>query len=218
MCLVLASAADQFVVDGVSTFLTQFIEEAHGQTKSVANLVLACMIPAMFLGSVCGGWLSKHYGWGVRGMTLLAWTSSGLSIFLCTAALSPTFEVFAVFFVLALFVVFVSVAPIITSMERVVLEHDRELALGLNNLAAKVIGSIGGPIVLGALIDKYPCDLKVTLFALAGSGFLLVAVAVFICWIIHINGDFEDFARDPVSPSPLPLGGVEMLSISDNVD
>eukprot|EP00659_Diplonema_papillatum_P005508 gene5508-8383_t len=128
-------------------------QEEHNQTKSTSGLILGVTIPAMFLGSVLGGWIPKHFGWGVKGLLMVGWSSSALSVISCFAVLSTSFAVFSIFFILALFVVFISAAPLVTAIERVVLEEDRELALAVSNLCSKLFGGIGGPLVFGALID-----------------------------------------------------------------
>eukprot|EP00755_Sulcionema_specki_P030981 Sspe_Gene.95639::Locus_67927_Transcript_1_1_Confidence_1.000_Length_1241::g.95639::m.95639 len=203
MLLIAGTTADQFTIDSLSAFLTKFIEQHHGRSQATANVIVGAIIPTMFVGTLLGGYIPKHYGWGIKNTLALGWSTTLISVVFCALLVVPSFGVFVATLILGILVVSISSAPLITAIERVVPEYCRELALGVNNIIMKAGGGVCGPVVFGVLVDKWPCSIDVIIASVAAGGFAVCGFSALGAWIIHKRSTHPDFGR-PAEPPLCP--------------
>lgn len=153
---VLGYAAYTFAVGGLGAWMPAFLERVRGMPKAQATVSFgAIVVVTGFVGTFAGGWLGDYCTRYSRQAYL--WLC-GISMLLAAPfvwmALTTTAPVaYALYMVIAQFLIFVSTGPINAVIVNLASPLERASAIALSVFAIHLLGDVISPPVIGALSD-----------------------------------------------------------------
>jgi MFS transporter, Spinster family, sphingosine-1-phosphate transporter len=153
---VLGYAAYTFAVGGLGAWMPAFLERVRGMPKAQATVSFgAIVVVTGFVGTFAGGWLGDYCNRYSRQAYL--WLC-GISMLLAAPfvwmALTTTAPVaYALYMVIAQFLIFVSTGPINAVIVNLASPLERASAIALSVFAIHLLGDVISPPIIGALSD-----------------------------------------------------------------
>jgi MFS transporter, Spinster family, sphingosine-1-phosphate transporter len=153
---VLGYAAYTFAVGGLAAWMPAFLERVRGMPKDKATVSFgAIVVVTGFVGTFAGGWLGDYCTRYSRQAYL--WLC-GLSMLLATpfvwAALTTAApDAYAIYMVIAQFLIFLSTGPINAAIVNMVSPLQRASAIALSVFAIHLLGDVVSPPIIGAISD-----------------------------------------------------------------
>jgi MFS transporter, Spinster family, sphingosine-1-phosphate transporter len=153
---VLGYAAYTFAIGGLGAWMPAFLERVRGMPKAQATVSFgAIVVITGFVGTFAGGWLGDYCTRHTRQAYL--WLC-GISMLLAApfvwAALT-TAEPFAyaLYMVIAQFLIFLSTGPINAALVNMVSPFERASAIALSVFSIHLLGDVISPPIIGAISD-----------------------------------------------------------------
>eukprot|EP01062_Namystynia_karyoxenos_P036926 TRINITY_DN26892_c0_g1_i2.p1 TRINITY_DN26892_c0_g1~~TRINITY_DN26892_c0_g1_i2.p1 ORF type:complete len:614 (+),score=124.45 TRINITY_DN26892_c0_g1_i2:71-1843(+) len=209
LLITLGAAIGSFGGSAVVAFAPRFMERQLCQARSTAVFMVALFIPCAAAGLHVGGMLPRKFRWGVgRQLLQMSLLSNLLAAPFFLAFLSKDLVTWILPLLVAIFFQYLSAAPTVNVLQRVVEPEQKAFSASLFNIPVRILGSVPGPIVLGALLDSASwCYVLVGMLSN-----LLSAVLWFVAWMVHGRGvadgtwldlaDTDSCAADRSSTSP----------------
>jgi MFS family permease len=153
---VLGYAAYTFAVGGLGAWMPAFLERVRGMPKAQATVTFgSIVIVTGFIGTFAGGWLGDYCL--KRSRQAYLWLC-GISMLLAApfvwAALTTAAPTgYAVYMVVAQFLIFLSTGPINAALVNMVSPLERASAIALSVFAIHLLGDVISPPIIGAISD-----------------------------------------------------------------
>ncbi|MFI4890460.1 MAG: spinster family MFS transporter [Steroidobacterales bacterium] len=153
---VLGYAAYTFGVGGLAAWMPAFLERIRGMPKAQATVTFGTIVVVTgFVGTFAGGWLGdfcirysrQAYLWLCGISMLLA------APFVWAALTTAAPAAYAVYMVIAQFLIFLSTGPINAAIVNMVSPLERASAIALSVFAIHLLGDVISPPIIGALSD-----------------------------------------------------------------
>lgn len=153
---VLGYAAYTFAVGGLATWMPAFLERVRGMPKDKATVTFgAIVVVTGFVGTFAGGWLGDYaqrysrqaYLW-LCGFSMLA-----AAPFVWAALTTTAPGAYAIYMVIAQFLIFLSTGPINAAIVNMVSPLERASAIALSVFAIHLLGDMLSPPLIGAVSD-----------------------------------------------------------------
>ena len=174
---VLGYAAYTFAVGGLGAWMPAFLERVRGMPKAQATVSFgAIVIVTGFIGTFAGGWLGDYclrhtrqaYLW-LCGMSMLLATP-----FVWAALTTAAPTAYALYMVIAQFLIFLSTGPINAALVNMVSPFERASAIALSVFAIHLLGDVISPPIIGAISD----------ISSLGEAVKIVPAAVFVSGVV----------------------------------
>lgn len=186
---VLSQSCIGFGVAALIAFIPKFVTVVLQQSTSVAAFMMAATVPATALGVVCTGTLARKFKLSAFQLLQLITCCCATSLTMLAMFLTTSVPLFLVMLVVEMFVIFASMVPSVMIFAQLLPPHLVPFANAFSNASVRLLGSVPGPIALGALLDLVGsanlervqhCYLAVGLFSLASATmFILLALKSF---------------------------------------
>lgn len=168
-------AAYTFAVGGLGAWMPAFLERVRGMSEKEATMGFgAIVVITGFVGTFAGGWLGDYctrysrqaYLW-LCGFSMLLATP-----FVWAALTTAAPTAYAVYMVIAQFLIFLSTGPINAAIVNMVSPLERASAIALSVLAIHLLGDVISPPIIGAISDVTSLGqaVKIVPFAVLVSG------------------------------------------------
>eukprot|EP01062_Namystynia_karyoxenos_P040914 TRINITY_DN29764_c0_g1_i2.p2 TRINITY_DN29764_c0_g1~~TRINITY_DN29764_c0_g1_i2.p2 ORF type:complete len:391 (+),score=125.53 TRINITY_DN29764_c0_g1_i2:551-1723(+) len=197
LLLCLGAGVHTFQGTALIGFGPRFMERQLCVSKASASLLTGTLIPVISTGVFVGGYYPTARDWGpgkLRFHILLMVLTSLAAVPLVIATfLSNSIALFLVCCMFSMAFMFAMSSPSVTTVERVVAEHDRAAAVAVQNVAVR-FGAVPGPIVLGSLLDAADTQgAERGAYVALGLGGLVGACLLWLAaWHLQGGPDLED--------------------------
>jgi MFS family permease len=178
-----------FTIGGTSFWLpTYIVEDFHLKVGTAGILSGAVLVTSGLVGTIVGGWLADFFQKRMpQGRLLVA--TLGLLIgapLVLLALFLHTIQLFVLVFILAGITLNFCTGPLNAVIQDVIAPEMRATAMGLALLLAHLLGDAASPSAIGALADKIPLGIALTVTA---------PTSLFIAGLICLLG-LRTVARD----------------------
>jgi predicted MFS family arabinose efflux permease len=218
VALTLGSATSGLTLSGCSVFLPKFFEERYHLLKATAALYVGiCIIPGAVLGNLVGGLIPSYHKLSLRQELAFSSVTTAIAAACCPLFLIETVGGIIPALIGAMFIGFVS-GPLITSIIVSICKTPETKAVGMSisNLAFRIIGTIPGPLIMGAMLDDPSIAFVVPFIFILLIGFGLSAAGFACAWYaagMHGNSREHSFVhrdRDGTEPDGAEMDFKEM--------
>ena len=152
--IMLSHGCTAFVGSALVAFSPRFLERQLCHSKSTANLLVAIFVPFVCIAFYVGGLVIEKFKVGIKRQWLILSALHLGSVPFFFAFYAESTVLFMFLLTIPLFCLFLPNTTSLNIAKTVVPQHLRAHAMALMQIAARTLGAIPGPIVMGVLLDS----------------------------------------------------------------